>query len=194
MGNSNRLALFPLQPFDQGVSQMTAVEVVDLEGSRDAMRPERLDVLFNAHHQRLYRLARRLSRDPEDSRDLVQETFLRAARRPGSVPAPDDQAEAWLVRVMINLCRDRTRRLMVRSRHPRPEGLEPNPSPDPERAALARATVQAGLARLAPRRWAVIVLCEVVQLPVRRVASAKALRWALKSARAPYSLRMSRGR
>ena len=47
----------------------------------------RLNALFDAHHQRLYRLARRLSGCSEDARDLVQETFLRAARSPHSVPA-----------------------------------------------------------------------------------------------------------
>ncbi len=72
----------------------------------DLLRPERLGELFDAHQARLYRLARRLSGDPEEARDLVQETFLRAARR-RSLPARETGREAWLVRVLVNLCRDR---------------------------------------------------------------------------------------
>ena len=44
----------------------------------------RIARLFDAHHQRLYRLARRMSSTADDARDLVQEAFLRAARSPGS--------------------------------------------------------------------------------------------------------------
>ena len=33
---------------------------------------ERVGLLFDTHHQRLYRLARRLSRSADDARDLVQ--------------------------------------------------------------------------------------------------------------------------
>ncbi len=40
---------------------------------------ERLGAMFDAHHQRLFRLARRLSPGPEEARDLVQGTFLRAS-------------------------------------------------------------------------------------------------------------------
>ena len=46
----------------------------------------RLAALFDAHQPRLFRLARRLAGSGEDARDLVQETFLRAARSPQSVP------------------------------------------------------------------------------------------------------------
>src|SRR5688500_17570631 len=86
-----------------------------------AVRPagnvaERLGALFDAHHQRLYRLARRMLRDPDAARDLVQETFLRAARSPGAIPMGLNDEEAWLVRVLVNLCRDSWRRSQTRGR------------------------------------------------------------------------------
>ena len=70
----------------------------------------RLAELFDAHHQRLYRLARRLAQSHDEARDLVQETFLRAARAPASIPCGVTHEEAWLVRVLINISRDRWRK------------------------------------------------------------------------------------
>src|SRR5262245_24508235 len=78
---------------------------------------ERVGVLFDTHQERLYRLARRLSRTAEDARDLIQDTFLRAARDASRVPSGHVSEEAWLVRVMVNLCRDRWRQSAVRARH-----------------------------------------------------------------------------
>lgn len=69
----------------------------------------RLAALFDSHHERLYRLARRLARNADDARDLVQETYLRAAQKLGSVPHGASNEEAWLARVLINLCRDQWR-------------------------------------------------------------------------------------
>lgn len=66
---------------------------------------ERLSALVDAHYDRLYRLARRLAPDADAARDLVQDTFLKAARAPASVPPGPASGEAWLVRVLINIRR-----------------------------------------------------------------------------------------
>ena len=165
-----------------------------MEASRDVIWRDRLESLFDAHQQRLYRLARRISGDAEEARDLVQDTFLRVARRVDSVPRPEKEAEAWLVRVLINLCRDRERRAAVRRRQ-KPE--PPSAGPDPERAAVARATVQAALGRLRPRQRAVIVLHELEELPVRRVAELLGLaqvtvRWHLSAGKKALARQLTR--
>ncbi len=148
---------------------------------------ERLAQLFDAYHERLFRLARRLSADREEARDLVQEAFLRAARRPASVPEGEGPGEAWLVRILVNLCRDRHRRSGVRTRvHDSLRRREA--TAHPEDAAVARATVQAALARLSPRQRAAIVLHEIEGLPAREVArmlgiTEVTVRWHLLAAR-----------
>jgi RNA polymerase sigma-70 factor, ECF subfamily len=158
-----------------------------LDQSQRQTDTERLARLFDAHHERLFRLARRLSADREEARDLVQETFLRAARRPASVPDGEQPGEAWLVRVLVNLCRDRHRRRGVRTRvHASLRRQEE--SAHPENAAVARATVQAALARLSPRRRAAIVLHEIEGIPAREVGrllgiAEVTVRWHLLAAR-----------
>jgi DNA-directed RNA polymerase specialized sigma24 family protein len=81
---------------------MTAAVPVALPGNP----AERLAALFDAHHDRLYRLAHRLAPDADDAPDLVQETFLKAARSPTSVPLGATSEEAWLVRMLVNIRRD----------------------------------------------------------------------------------------
>ena len=148
---------------------------------------ERLAGLFDAHHDRLFRLACRLASDREEARDLVQEAFLRAARQPAAVPAGEPSGEAWLVRTLVNLCRDRHRRLGVRSRvHESLKRAEE--TEHPENAAVARATVRSALGRLSPRRRAAMVLHELEELPVREVArllgiTEVTVRWHLLAAR-----------
>ncbi|MFQ5743534.1 MAG: RNA polymerase sigma factor [Acidobacteriota bacterium] len=149
---------------------------------------ERLAELFDAHQRYLYRLARRLSRDPEEAKDLPQETFLRAARRPDSIPVEERAARAWLVQVLVNLCRDRWRRLKVRrAAGPAPAWSQARPA-DPESAAQARATVAAALASLRPRTRAVVVLHEIEELALPEIArllgiSEVTVRWHLATGR-----------
>jgi RNA polymerase sigma-70 factor, ECF subfamily len=51
----------------------------------------------------LYRVARRLTRDPERANDLVQETYLRAFRAKDSFELKEYGIRPWLLRIMQNL-------------------------------------------------------------------------------------------
>ena len=148
----------------------------------------RIARLFDAHHQRLYRLARRMAATTEDARDLVQEAFLRAARSPGSVPDGAQAEEAWLVRVLVNVCRDGWRKRATRARLGGERALSPLPASDPERAMIARHTIWAALNQLPPRRRAAIVMYELDGLQIAEIArllgiSAVTVRWHLSRGR-----------
>ncbi len=139
---------------------------------------DRLGRLFDQQHQRLYRLARRLSRDPEEARDLLQEAFLRAARRWRWLPRDERGAEAWLVRTTVNLCHDLGRRRYVRERDQHKIAPPDRHDPDPELRAVARSAVESALAALPAKRRAVVVLSELEELPTREVARLLGMRQA----------------
>ena len=151
---------------------------------------QRVGTLFDTHHQRLYRLARRLCASADEAQDLVQEVFLRVARAPGAVPSGASSEEAWLVRVLVNVKRDEWRRTKTQRRLD-PEGehyaLRPQQG-DQEAALIARATVRQALSRLAPRRRAIVVLYELEGTAIPDIAkllgvSAVTVRWHLSRGR-----------
>jgi RNA polymerase sigma-70 factor (ECF subfamily) len=130
-----------------------------------------------------------LSRSREEARDLVQDTFLRAARAPAAVPAGAPAEEAWLVRVLVNLCRDKWRQTKTRERLDRSPQMMPGPDRvDPEHALIARSLVWRALATLDPRRRAVIVMHELEGTPVETIArmlgvTSVTVRWHLSKGR-----------
>ena len=149
---------------------------------------DRLATLFDAHHQRLYRLARRLVPTVDDALDLVQETFLKAARKPASIPVGSGDEEAWLVRVLVNIRRDQWRKAGVRNRFAGESRASNAVTTHPEASLIARSDVWSALDVLAPRRRTVIVLHELEGLTVKDVASllgisAITVRWHLSRGR-----------
>lgn len=160
----------------------------------------RLGALFDVHHQRLFRLARRLACHGEDAHDLVQETFLRAARSPSSVPHGQSSEEAWLVRVLINISRDRWRAAGVRARAVHERRLEPDPAtPSPEHALVAHMSVHRALDRIAPRRRVILVLHELEGAGVKDIArllgvTAVTVRWHLSVGRREMARVLGAGR
>jgi len=148
----------------------------------------RIAGLFDAHHQRLFRLARRLARRPDDPADLVQETFLRVARSPQRVPQGLANEEAWLVRVLINVCRDSWRHAAVRLRAVADGHVAPPGASNPEPSLLAHAMVWQALDVLPARRRAILVLAELEGAPVPQIAqmlgvTPVTVRWHLMRAR-----------
>ena len=147
-----------------------AIMVAAVE-TREETFPQRLGVLFDTHHQRLHRLARRLCGSVEDSQDLVQETFLRAARSPSSVPVGAPHEEAWLVRVLINIARDRWRRQAVHRRTIPQQQASAVATSNPETSVVAHATIWRALETLAPRRRAILVMYELEGIAIPAIAT-----------------------
>lgn len=150
---------------------------------------ERLTSLFDVHHDRLYRLARRLAPSTDDALDLVQETFLKAARLPKSIPVGTANEEAWLVRVLINIRRDQWRKTSIRNHHDNAAlGHLAIDSRDAETALIAKATVWQALNVLPPRRRAIVIMYELEGLAIPAIAallgiSVITVRWHLSRGR-----------
>lgn len=88
--------------------------------------PEAFGLLIERHRDRLWAVALRTMRDPEDAADALQDACIAAFRRADSFRG-DAQVTTWLHRIVVNACLDRFRRNKVRAAEPLPE--------DPDRAA-----------------------------------------------------------
>jgi RNA polymerase sigma-70 factor, ECF subfamily len=145
----------------------------------------RLASLYDRFSARLYRFALRMARDDGEAKDLVHDAYIRAARNLRRVPESDHEAMAWLLRVVVNLARDRHRRAVVREAFAFAARREPH---DPQPARDAGASVRAALASLPPRQRAVVALHHLDGEPVAVIASMLDLapatvRWHLAAAR-----------
>jgi RNA polymerase sigma-70 factor, ECF subfamily len=149
---------------------------------------DRLSVLFDTYEDKLYRLARRLTATVDDARDLVQDTYVRAAGALSSIPV-GTQEYAWLVRVLVNLRRDQWRKAAVRARSASRAGrvLEAVPA-TAESALIVKRAVWSALDDLAPRRRAIVVMAELDGMQPAEIAkllgvAIMTVRWHLSMAR-----------
>jgi RNA polymerase sigma-70 factor (ECF subfamily) len=167
---------------------MTGPLSIALDETPSDVVPDRLAALFDAHEDRLYRLARRLTPSADEANDLVQETFLRAAKSLRSIPVGANREEAWLVRVLINVRRDEWRRSSVRTKSLARFAARDSASPTAESSLIAKQIVWAALDALHPRRRAIVIMHELDGLSIPSIASlvgvhAVTVRWHLSMAR-----------
>jgi len=64
---------------------------------------QQFEALALEHLDLLYRVARRMTRDPHRAEDLVQETFLRAFRSADDFDLQEYGIRPWLIRILHNL-------------------------------------------------------------------------------------------
>jgi RNA polymerase sigma-70 factor, ECF subfamily len=67
------------------------------------LKPGEFERLAVAQMDTVYRVARRLARDPSRAEDLVQETYLRAFRSRASFSLEEFGIRPWLLRILYNL-------------------------------------------------------------------------------------------
>ena len=120
---------------------------------------------------RLDAAARLILRDPDQAKDAVQETLVRAWRDLPTLRSPD-RFDAWLHRLLYRACIDEARRLR---RHRVDVELTPIDSPlvgDMTSSITDRDQLERGFSRLEPEARALIVLHHYLDLPLPEVAIA----------------------
>lgn len=82
--------------------------------------PHAFEVLVSRHANRLWAIALRTMRNPEEAADALQDAYISAFRRADTFRG-DAAVTTWLHRIVVNACLDRIRRNKVRRAEPLPE-------------------------------------------------------------------------
>lgn len=143
--------------------------------------PAAFDLLVGRWKNRVFRLALRFFRRPEDAEDVVQEVFLKVYRTAAKYRS-GAPFEHWLLRIATNACVDR-----LRERRRRPEQVLSSFTPDAgawldralggaaleaHQSEAARSLAHGLLAALPPRDRMVLVLMDLEGLSARETAAA----------------------
>ena len=125
--------------------------------------------------RKIYNFAYRLTGNPDDAADLVQEVLLRVRR--GLASYTPGSFEGWLWRITRNAFLDSVRKKKRRPTSPLPDDdrntMLTSPSPDEVLASVRLSEdIQAALLKLPINFRECVVLCDVVGLSYEEIASA----------------------
>jgi RNA polymerase sigma-70 factor (ECF subfamily) len=134
----------------------------DLIAAHAAGDPGAFAELVRRHRDRMWAVALRTMRDPEEAADALQEAFISAFRAAGQFRA-ESQVTTWLHRIVVNACLDRIRRRQSRPTVPLPEAGpgEPAAAGDAMADRETRLVVGEALAALPDEQRVPIVMIDV---------------------------------
>lgn len=144
------------------------------------------EALVGRYQAPLFRYLRGFVGDPEQARDLLQETFLRAYRSLGSLDDPG-LLRSWLYRIAHNQACSLLRRRRLVSWLPL-GFLQTGSHPAPDRSAIEAARVEEALAQLPIEQRAPLLLHLVAGFSYAEVATL------LEVSEGAVRMRISRGR
>lgn len=155
-------------------SEATDAELVD-QVKAGAKAP--FAVLIRRYNQRLYRVARSITNDPDEAEDVVQEALLSAYQHLAGFEGRA-QFSTWLTQIAINaaLARVRKRKRLVLVDEPsrrEPSG-DPGPAAEVARRELA-VHLESAIALLEPHYRLVYVLREIEELSTAETAALTSL-------------------
>ena len=148
----------------RGVMQRDIVERAR-KGDHDAFAE-----LAGAAISRLDAAAWLILRDPEQAKDAVQNTLVRAWRDLPTLRDPD-LFDAWLHRMLVHACIDEARRLRRHRLDVELTTLHAPAIAGIESAVIDRDQLERGFLRLEPEARALIVLHHYLDLPLPEVAT-----------------------
>ena len=129
--------------------------------------------------RKIYNFAYRLTGNPDDAADLVQEVLLRVRR--GLASYQPGSFEGWLWRITRNAFLDEVRRRNRRPSYPIPEDIDrwdvaSTPSADVEYSRISIGDdIQKALLELPYEFREAVVLCDIVGLSYEEIANAVAV-------------------
>jgi RNA polymerase sigma-70 factor (ECF subfamily) len=133
-----------------------------------------LERLYDEHAQALFAFLLNFTRDEDQTRDVLQEVFIKLAREPRLLAGTRD-VRAFLLRLAHNAAVDLVRRQGARRKYHEHFGAEHlgvfAPTSDPDEAVF-RAELTAALGQLPPEQRAVIHLKLWEHLTFERIADA----------------------
>lgn len=153
---------------------------------------------YGEHAQALFAFLLNLTRDEDDTRDVLQEVFIKLARQPDLLRGVRDE-RAFLLRLAHNAAIDQMRRRTTRDKYHEALGLDAEilspfaPADEPDEAAF-RAELSAALGELPPEQRAVVHLKLWEGLTFERIAETLGIPLNTAASRYRYGLDKLRAR
>ncbi|MFL5726741.1 MAG: RNA polymerase sigma factor [Chloroflexota bacterium] len=119
---------------------------------------------------RLDGAARLILHDPEQAKDAVQETLVRAWRDLRALRDPD-RFDAWLHRLLVHSCLNEAKRLRRHRFDVQLAPLDGPSAPDGASAVADRDELERGFRQLTPDARALVVLHHYLDLPLHEAAA-----------------------
>ncbi|HEX4248175.1 MAG TPA: sigma-70 family RNA polymerase sigma factor [Pseudonocardia sp.] len=129
--------------------------------------------LFRRYQSFLWTIAYNELRNREDAAEAVQDTLMRAYQAADRCTS-DGSIRGWLVKILLNICRDQFRRSRGRPSEAWPgEALDEVPMPrNPIADHEMRMDILAALAQLPPQLGQVLLMVDLAGWPLSEVAEA----------------------